>query len=137
MIDEIITETEVDIRQEADVVVASQQGRTLAAYLGMPASSQTAVTIAITEIAQNIIRYAWHGRMTLQAVRQGDRQGIVVLAADQGPGIPDVNRAMQDGYSTGRGLGLGLPGARRLMDEFEIVSEVGKGTLVTMKKWKS
>ncbi len=137
MIDEIITETEVAIRQEADVVVASQQGRTLAAYLGMSPSSQTAVTIAIAEIARNIVWYAWHGQITLQAVRQGNRQGIVVRATDDGPGISDVGRAMQDGYSTGRGLGLGLPGARRLMDEFEIVSEVGKGTLITMKKWKA
>lgn len=135
--DEIITEAQVVIRQETDVVVASQQGRALAACLGMSASSQTAVTIAIAEIARNIVWYAWQGQIILQAVRRGDRQGIVVRATDNGPGISDVGRAMQDGYSTGRGLGLGLPGARRLMDEFEIVSEVGKGTLVTMKKWKA
>ncbi len=68
-------------------------------------------------------------------VQQGDKRGIVVVAQDSGPGIPDINLAMQDGYSTGKSLGLGLPGAKRLMDEFEIVSEVGKGTKVTMKKW--
>ena len=93
------------------------------------------VATAISEVARNIVEYAREGEIVLSVLRNGDRHGIVVVASDRGPGIPDVDLAMQDGYSTGHSLGLGLPGARRLMDEFDIDSEISRGTTVTMKKW--
>jgi len=92
------------------------------------------IAAAISEIARNILMYAKRGEVTLGVVTNGDRQGVVIVARDQGPGIRDVERALEDGYSTSGGLGLGLPGARRLMDDFDVSSTVGKGTTVTMKK---
>jgi serine/threonine-protein kinase RsbT len=94
------------------------------------------IATAISEIARNIVMFAKRGELTVSVVTENGRTGVTVLARDIGPGIPDVARAVQDGYSTYGGLGLGLPGARRLMDEFEIISEVGKGTTVTMTKWR-
>jgi serine/threonine-protein kinase RsbT len=125
----------VPINSDVDVLSARQQGRALAMRLGFSSADLTLIATAISEIARNIIEYAKSGEMILYLNQEGGKQGIVIIARDQGPGISDVNLAMQDGYSTSRGLGLGLPGARRLMDEFEIVSEIGKGTLITMKKW--
>ena len=94
------------------------------------------IATAVSEIARNIVTYATQGEVTLSEVSAGSRRGVQVLARDEGPGIADIELAMRDGYSTGKSLGLGLPGARRLMDEFEIVSVVGKGTTITMRKWK-
>jgi serine/threonine-protein kinase RsbT len=102
--------------------------------VGASAGELTLIATAISEVARNIVSYAKQGEIVLSLV-EGSRRGIKVVARDQGPGIPDVERAMQDGYSTGGGLGLGLPGAKRLMDGFSIVSEVGKGTTVSMTKW--
>src|SRR5260221_12954302 len=90
---------------------------------------------AISEIARNIVLYAGSGGMTFGPVSEGGQHGISIVADDSGPGIPDIEQAMEDGFSTGKSLGLGLPGARRLMDEFEIISVPGKGTTITMKKW--
>lgn len=123
------------IRSEHDILTARQRGREVAAEAGFSGSDLTLVATAISEIARNIVEYAGQGEITFSLVRDGQNVGIVVLAQDDGPGIADVAQAMQDGYSTGRSLGLGLPGARRLMDEFEVHSEVGRGTTVTMKKW--
>ncbi len=125
----------VPINSDADTVMARQRGRALAAELGMSSSDQALVATAISELARNIVEYAQHGEILFELTKRGSRRGLVVIARDDGPGISDVERAMQDGFSTGRGLGLGLPGARRLMDEFEIVSHVGQGTTVTVKKW--
>ena len=100
-----------------------------------PAAIFTIIATAISEVARNIVVYANRGEIVLSAVQQGTRRGVLVIARDQGPGIPDIPRAMRDGFSTGKSLGLGLPGAKRLMDEFEIASEVGKGTTITMRKW--
>lgn len=94
------------------------------------------IATVISELARNILLYAEHGEVVLTLLDKGGKRGILIVAADEGPGIPDVARAMQDGYSTSGGLGLGLPGVKRVMDEFEIVSRVGRGTLVTTKKWK-
>jgi serine/threonine-protein kinase RsbT len=124
----------VPIVTELDIVIARQQGRALAARLGFSPGDLALVATAISELARNIIQYAKRGEIVLRLVEDNPR-GIVVIARDQGPGIADLERAMQDGFSTGGGLGLGLPGAKRLMDEFEVVSEVGKGTTVTIKKW--
>ncbi len=125
----------VPINSDSDTVTARQQGRALAAELGLSSSDQALVATAISELARNIVEYAVRGEIILQVAENGSRRGVVVIARDQGPGIPDIERAMQDGFTTGHGLGLGLPGARRLMDEFEIVSQVGQGTTVTVKKW--
>ncbi|HVR62702.1 MAG TPA: anti-sigma regulatory factor [Polyangia bacterium] len=123
------------ISSDADIVAARQVGRTLATQAGFTGSDLTLIATAISEIARNIVVYAGHGDMTMELCERDGRRGIVVSARDDGPGIPDVELAMRDGYSTGRSLGLGLPGARRLMDEFEIASAVGKGTTITMRKW--
>jgi serine/threonine-protein kinase RsbT len=116
-------------------MVARQEGRRLAEQAGMNGSDLTVVATAISEVARNIVEYAKHGEIALKIVQHSNRRGIQVIARDQGPGIADIDRAMQDGYSTGKGLGLGLPGSRRLMDEFEITSKPGKGTTVRMIKW--
>lgn len=131
----MLTETLVPINAEVDILNARQQGRTLALQLGFGSGDLTLIATAISEVARNIVVYAKRGEISLSLVQEGGRKGIVVVARDQGPGIPDIARAMQDGYSTGKSLGLGLPGAKRIMDEFDIVSEVGKGTTITMKKW--
>jgi serine/threonine-protein kinase RsbT len=128
-------EIRITIESDDDVLNARQKGRALAARLGFSSVDLTLIVTAISEIARNIASYAQQGEMVLRHVQQGPQIGIVVIACDQGPGIPDLDIAMQDGYSTSGSLGLGLPGARRLMDDFEIVSRAGKGTCVTMKKW--
>jgi len=126
----------IPITADTDVVTARQRGRDLAGEAGFSSGDQTVIAAAISEIARNILMYAKRGEVTLSVVTNGDRQGVVVVARDQGPGIRDVERALEDGYSTSGGLGLGLPGARRLMDDFDVSSTVGKGTTVTMKKWR-
>src|SRR5712691_11522754 len=125
-------EDRLEIRSEHDILSARQRGRELAAELGFTGSELTIVATAISEIARNIVQYAGRGEIAFALVYDGETRGLVVVARDEGPGIADVTQAMQDGYSTGRSLGLGLPGARRLMDEFAVDSEVGKGTTVTM-----
>ncbi len=124
----------IPIASETDIVLARQQGRNLAAQLGASSSELTLIATAISELARNIVQYAQKGEIVLSLV-EASKRGLQVVARDHGPGIPDLETAMTDGYSTGGGLGLGLPGARRLMDEFSIVSEVGKGTTVSMRKW--
>ena len=131
----MLTETLVPILSEMDIVMARQQGRALATELGFRPGDLTLIATAISEIARNILIYAGHGEILLRPIQEGALRGITVIGRDQGPGIPDIDRAMQDGYSTGKSLGLGLPGAKRIMDDFNIVSEVGRGTTVTMKKW--
>jgi len=126
----------VPIQSAADIVIARQKGRALAIQLGFAGSDPTVIAAAISEVARNILMYARRGEILLSVVANGDQQGVVIVARDQGPGIPDVSRALQDGYSTSGGLGLGLPGARRLMDDFDIASVVGQGTTVTMRKWR-
>jgi serine/threonine-protein kinase RsbT len=128
-------ESRVLVSTDTDIVLARQKGRALAVTLGFSASDATLVATAISELARNIVLYAGQGEIILKRLDHGDRTGVSVVARDEGPGIPDIDHAMQDGYSTSGRLGLGLPGVRRLMDEFEIVSEVGKGTCVTVRKW--
>ncbi len=125
----------VPVNSEFDIVTARQKGREMAAQLGFSSTELTLIATAISEVVRNIVEYAKRGELCLSIVQQGDKRGIVVVASDHGPGIPNIKLAMQDGYSTGKSLGLGLPGAKRLMDEFEILSEVGRGTKITMKKW--
>jgi serine/threonine-protein kinase RsbT len=124
------------IAADVDVVQARQAGRELAAEIGFSAGDQTVIAAAISEIARNILMYAKRGEVRFTKVLDGTQQGLIVVAEDDGPGIRDIPRALQDGYSTSGGLGLGMPGARRLMDEFEVVSAPGQGTRITMRKWK-
>jgi len=132
----IADEVRVSIDCDADIVAARQKGRELASHCGFPSTDLAVVATAISELARNIVRYAARGEVTLRLVDNNGKRGIEVVAADDGPGIPDIGLAMQDGYSTSGGLGLGLPGTRRLMDEFEITSDFGKGTTVTVRRWK-
>ncbi|MFE3188190.1 ATP-binding protein [Nocardia sp. NPDC059240] len=118
-----------------DIVTARQAGLELAAKLGFSLSDRTMIATAISEVARNITSYAGTGEILLGIQDRDGRRSMVVQAKDNGPGIPDIPRAMEDGFSTGRGLGLGLPGARRLMDGMVIDSQPGHGTLVEMWKW--
>jgi anti-sigma regulatory factor (Ser/Thr protein kinase) len=129
-------EVRIPIRSDADVVTARKQGRELAARAGFSATDLTIIATAISEIARNIVMFAERGEILVSLVGENSREGVTVVARDSGPGISDLERALQDGYSGYGGMGLGLPGSRRLMDEFEISSEVDKGTTVTMTKWR-
>jgi serine/threonine-protein kinase RsbT len=129
-------EERVRVSRDADVVTARQKGREIAAGVGFSRTETTLIATVISELARNIVQFAERGEILVCPVEEADRKGVMIVARDIGPGIPDVRSALQDGYSTYRGgLGLGLPGSRRLMDEFDIISEVGKGTTVTMIKW--
>lgn len=125
----------IPIRSVADIVTARQRGRVLAEQLGFGGSDLTIIATAISEVARNIVQYAIDGQVILKPANSHRKHGIMVIAQDRGPGIPDIALAMQDGYSTGAGLGLGLPGAKRLMDTFTITSTMGNGTTVSMIKW--
>ena len=130
-------EVRVAIVGDADLVPARAQARALASRLGFSRVETTLIATAISEIARNIVVHVGWGEVVLRTVHEDRREGLVVIARDEGPGIPDVRAVLEDGFaSRGRlGLGLGLPGARRLMDEFEIDTEVGRGTRITMLKW--
>lgn len=131
-----MSEQRVAIQREADIVLARQAGRQLAAELGFSTTEQTLIATAISEVARNIVVYAVQGEIVLTRTDEAGRVGIQVEAIDAGPGIDNKDLALRDGYSTKNSLGLGLPGARRLMDDFTLESEVGRGTHVTMRKWK-
>ena len=126
----------VPIRSDHDVVAARQQGRTLAVTLQFSSLDATLIATAISELARNIVTYARQGEIRLRAVNGSSRQGLEVVASDEGPGIADVPQALRDGYSTSGSLGLGLPGVMRLMDDFRIESGEGRGTTVTVRKWR-
>jgi serine/threonine-protein kinase RsbT len=128
-------ELRLAIDREGDVVLARQRGRELAATVGFSGTDQTLIATAISEVARNIIHYATKGEIVLAPLEENGRRGILVIARDDGPGIADVDLAMRNGYSTTNSLGMGLPGAKRLMHDFALVSTPGQGTTVTMKKW--
>jgi len=134
---EVAEETRVAVESDRDIVTARMRGRAIALQLGFTAAPATLIATAISELARNILLYAKHGEIVLTPVENGERRGLSVIARDKGPGIPDVARAMQDGYSTSGRLGLGLPGVRRLMDEFDLHSRVGEGTAVKVKIWNA
>jgi serine/threonine-protein kinase RsbT len=131
-----VGEIRVAINSDQDIVSARQKGRVMATELGFSSGDATLIATAISELARNIVSYASKGQITLKVVNGLNRQGISVIASDDGPGITDIRQALRDGYSTSGSLGLGLPGVRRLMDEFEISSQPGQGTTVTVKKWR-
>jgi serine/threonine-protein kinase RsbT len=129
------SEARIAIGAGADIVTARLEGRQLAALAGFEGSDLTVIATAISEVARNIVEYARKGEILLRIVHDGNKRGLRMEARDDGPGIPNIELAMQDGYTTGRGLGLGLPGTRRLMDDFAIQSKVGVGTSVVATKW--
>ena len=128
----------VAIASDSDVVTARQIAREMGGDLGFSSTDLTLLATAISEVARNITTYAGTGEVALRVLRDRDcgREGIEVLASDDGPGIADVELALQDGYTTGNGLGLGLPGARRLVDEFDLETRPGEGTRVRLVKWR-
>jgi serine/threonine-protein kinase RsbT len=130
-----VDEVAVPIRNDADVVAARRLGRSVAEEGGFGGADATMIATAISELARNILKYANEGEILVEPVQRNSQAGVAVVARDDGPGIADVGLAMQDGYSTASSLGLGLPGTRRLMDEFQIVSAPGSGTVVTAIKW--
>ena len=130
-----MNEIRIPIACDADAVTARQHGREAALRIGLSRSEATFVATAISEIARNITTHAGAGEILIHEIRDGDRVGMVVIARDDGPGIADVGAVLASDYASTAGLGLGLWGARQLMDEIEITSEPGKGTTVTMRKW--
>lgn len=129
--------TTVPITSVADIVAARQRGRDMANQLGFSSTESTLIATAISELARNIVLYARKGEVELESIKNTDRSGIVIIARDQGPGIPDVQRALMGGYSTSGGLGLGLPGVRRMMDDLDVDTELGEGTVVTATMWRA
>jgi len=126
--------TSIEIASSEGIIAARQKVREIASSMGLSAVDQTRIATAVSELARNIYQFAGKGMVTFFSL-EGDRKGIQIVCEDDGPGIADIELAMTDGYSTGKSLGLGLPGARRLMDEFQIESEPGKGTRVIITKW--
>ena len=124
------------IASDADLVPARAQGRSLAQALGFSRTDTTLIATAISEIARNIVVHAGHGEIVLSGIEEPHRYGLLVVASDAGPGIPEIDVALERGQTSSASLGLGLPGARRLMDEFCVESEAGRGTRVTMTKWR-
>ena len=128
-------QSSVEILTEWDIVAARQLGRNVAKELGFGTVDQARITTAISELARNIYLYAGQGRIEIQQLTENGVKGILIIAADQGPGIPDVRKVMEDGFSTSGGLGAGLPGVKRLMDEFRIETIPGEGTDIRATKW--
>jgi serine/threonine-protein kinase RsbT len=131
----VVGEIVVAINNPDDIVDARKAGHQLALVLGFSLTDVTMIATAISEVARNITSYAGHGAVHVAVADREGRKALIIRAEDEGPGIADIERAMEDGYSTGRGLGLGLPGARRLMDRLIVESEVGRGTVIEMWKW--
>jgi serine/threonine-protein kinase RsbT len=129
------TKSTVEIITEWDIVAARQLGRNEAKAIGFGAVDQARITTAISELARNIYLYAREGEVTIERIHEGKKVGIRITAADKGPGINNLKKVMEDGYSTSGGLGAGLPGVKRLMDEMDIQSSVGNGTVVVVEKW--
>ncbi|MCL5272118.1 MAG: anti-sigma regulatory factor [Gammaproteobacteria bacterium] len=134
MSDTIIKDS-IPINSELDIVIARQRGRALAELRGFRSIDLALIATAISELTRNIVTYAQMGIIHLEFIEDRGKKGILVQAVDDGPGIKDIELALQDGYSTTNSLGLGLPGVRRLMDDFNIHSELGIGTTITTKKW--
>ncbi|GAE93561.1 anti-sigma B factor RsbT [Gracilibacillus boraciitolerans JCM 21714] len=129
------TKSCVKIKKEWDIVGARQMGRELAKELGFGTVDQARIATAISELARNIYLYAEKGEVSFEIEENMNRKGLKIIASDQGPGITDVSKVMEDGYSTSGGLGAGLPGVKRLMDYFDLITEPGKGTTIVTIKW--
>lgn len=130
-----LTGRSFSINSDKDLVTIREYGRKLAKQVGFENNDQTLIATALSEICRNVLEYAGSGRVVIKPDRNRRADGLTITVSDNGPGIEDVNKALQEGYSTGRGMGVGLPGTMRIMDDFSIRSTVGKGTTVTMRKW--
>ncbi len=133
--DRLPADLRVTVGSDGDLLSARQQARSLALQMGFPLTDVVGIVTALSEMARNMLIYAGRGELVIRPLEDGERRGIAVVARDEGPGIPDVEKAMLDGYSTSGGLGMGLPGIRRLMDTFQIQSALRTGTTVTAEKW--
>ena len=131
----VATEARVVVETDRDIVSARQQGRVMAAQLGFSPGTATLIATAISELARNILLYASRGEVTMRTIENNGSKGITVEARDEGPGIPQPQRALEDGFSTSGRLGLGLPGVKRLMDEFRLETAPGRGTVIVVHKW--
>jgi serine/threonine-protein kinase RsbT len=125
------------IRSDLDIVVARTRARDVAKAMGFGAIDQARIATAVSELARNIFLYAGTGDVHVRQIERNGRKGIEIVCDDQGPGIANIDLVMQDGYSTSRGMGMGLPGAKRLMDEFQIRSQENVGTTITCRKWRN
>jgi serine/threonine-protein kinase RsbT len=129
-------EIRVSVETDADLVTARAEGRAMAQRLGFRRPDPTLIATAISELARNLVMHVGHGEIIMRPIVEDRRYGVLVIVRDEGQGIANVDAALRLGHASRGGLGLGLPGARRLMDEFEIDSQPGKGTTVTMRKWR-
>ncbi|MBN8824178.1 MULTISPECIES: anti-sigma regulatory factor [unclassified Spirosoma] len=132
-----LSKDSIAITREQDVVPLRNRVKEVAVKIGMGLVNQTKLITAASELVRNMLRYAGTGNVLIEVVSRGRDTGVRLTFSDKGPGIADINLAMQDGYSTGKSLGLGLPGTKRLVNEFSIQSVVGQGTTVTILKWKN
>lgn len=132
-----LSKDSMSITREQDVVPFRNRVKEVAVKIGMGLVNQTKLITAASELVRNMLRYAGGGTVRIEVVSKGRESGIRLTFSDQGPGIADIDQAMRDGYSTGKSLGLGLPGTKRLVSEFDIKSTVGQGTTVTILKWKN
>jgi serine/threonine-protein kinase RsbT len=132
-----LTKESISITTEQDVILFRNRARELAVKVGMSLLNQTKLLTAASELVRNLLKYGGGGVITLETIGDQKNTGIRLTFKDEGPGIADIRLAMQDGYSTGKSLGLGLPGAKRLVNEFNIQSELGKGTTVVITRWKN
>ena len=133
----VLSKDVMPVVKEQDVVVFRNRVKELATKIGMSVLNQTKLITAASELVRNMLKYGKGGRVVMEIITSGGRTGVRIVFEDQGPGIKDIKEAMKDGFSTGKSLGLGLPGAKRLVNEFDIKSEVGKGTTVTITTWKN
>ncbi len=125
----------IEIRTEEDIVTSRSAAKDMAREIGFGIVDQTKIATTISELTRNVVKYADEGLMVIVILNDMRRIGIEIIVEDRGPGILDINQALQEGYSSGRGLGMGLSGAKKLMDKFEVESTLGKGTRVVVQKW--
>ncbi|MGZ8899388.1 MAG: ATP-binding protein [Limisphaerales bacterium] len=133
----VVSAEKVAVTDETHIVVARQCAGRAAKRMGMGILDQTKIATATSELARNIVRYAKTGEVLIEEITDEIRSGLQITFRDNGPGIADIDKAMKDGFTTGGGMGFGLSGSKRLVNEFEILSQVGVGTTIIIKKWKN
>ena len=133
----ILNKDQIEITREQDVVPFRNRVKEYSVRIGMSLVNQTKLITGASELVRNMLKYGKGGIVKIEVISKGRENGIRLIFEDKGPGIPDINKAMTDGFTTGKSMGLGLPGTKRLMNEFDIKSEVGVGTIVTVIKWKN